>query len=80
MSAPNRKKLTKAQMKRLVLGVNGSYLMFGAPTACFDNELSDAESDAFQKAQDELARSMLKRAGLDRPMQAHEILAKLLAE
>lgn len=68
------------QAKRIALAANASYILFGAETGAITDNLSDADFERYQKAQNEMAWDMLRRAGFDEPMNATEIIAAVLGE
>lgn len=72
--------MNKRQAMRIALAVEASYILFGAETGGLERMLSDKEYDKFKAAQEELAYSMLKRAGFDEPMNYDEIVQIVMGE
>lgn len=72
--------MNKRQAKRIALAVEASYILNGAETDAVTDHLSDADINVFHEAQQEMAWEMLRRAGFDRPMHAHEIMAAVLGQ
>jgi hypothetical protein len=70
--------VNKRQAKRIAIAVNASYILFGADTDSVTELLSEKDIVRFQEAQTEMAWNMLRSAGFDHPMQAHEIMAAVL--
>lgn len=70
--------MNKRQARRIALATNASYLLFGASTDGVTDRLTDADSQKYHDAQNELAWDMLRRAGFSQPMHAHEIVAAVL--
>lgn len=70
--------MNKSQARRIALATEASYILLGASTDGITDFLSAADAQRFCDAQSEIAWQMLRRAGFDVPMNAHEILAKVL--
>jgi hypothetical protein len=70
--------MNKRQARRIALATEASYLLFGAETAAITDNLSDVDAKRFRDAQVEIAWAMLRQAGFEEPMNAHEILAAVL--
>lgn len=70
--------MNKRQARRVALAVEASYLLFGAETAAITEKLNDADAKRVREAQEEMAWSMLRKAGFERPMQAEEIIAAVI--
>lgn len=72
--------MNKRQARRIALAANGSYILFGAETDGVTSHFSDKDAERYSAAQQEMAWAMLRRAGFDKPMNAPEIMAVVLAE
>lgn len=70
--------MNKRQATRMALAVEASYILLGASTDGITQHLSEIDAQRFVDAQHALAWAMLKRAGFEHPMNASEILARVL--
>ncbi|WP_425953046.1 hypothetical protein [Ralstonia pseudosolanacearum] len=71
--------MNQRQAMRIALGVNASYILFGAATAVVTDGMSEEDAARYESAQKKMAEDMLKRAGLDHAMSAEEIISAVLA-
>lgn len=70
--------MNKRQARRIALAVNASYILFGADTVAVSDKLSDADWLRYCDAQNQMALEMLRKAGFESPMNAEEILERVL--
>ena len=72
--------MTKQQARRIALAIEASYILFGAETGCIYELLSEKEYEKFKVAQEELAYSMLKKAGFTEALNADDIVRIVMGE
>lgn len=70
--------MNKRQAKRIVMATEASYILFGASTDSVTDLLNEKDHTRFCEAQHDLAYELLRRAGFDEPMHAHEIVAAVI--